>query len=243
MWCYESRFTRIWTNEYVREFPYGPSILSLVYVSKKCTVIRGDLQVGSEAHFMHFGGFYFGVSVVCLCGLMLFSSGSMLCVLMECLCQCSLSGKEPHFHAPAPHLNMNHSVGRGDEWEIGVKSVFLIQTKMLDRQKHIKWGWKEPLQPTPHPADPFPSCWITCTERHVKDIVQPCKMVPFGGHTWEAVLPHATSVWAHALDWAPTWQKTSCLMTSWQSSWLSSTNSCTTQNWMPCCFCPLDAGY
>lgn len=164
MWCCESRFhTRIWTSEYVREFPYGPSILSLVYVSKKCTVIGADLQVGSEAHFMHFEGFYFGVSVVCLCGLMLFSSGSMLCVLMECLCQCSFSWKEPRFHAPAPRLNMNHSVGRGDEWEIGLKSVFLIQTKMLDRQKHIKWGGRSLWSLSLRPADPFPSCWITCT--------------------------------------------------------------------------------
>ena len=164
MWCCESRFhTRIWTNENIREFPHGPNILFQVYVSNMCSVIGADLQVGSETHFMHIGGFYFRVSVVCLCGLMPFSSGSTLCALMECLCQHSFSWKEPSFCAPAPLLNTNHSVGRGDEQEIGLKSLFLIQAKMLDRQNHIKWGWKEPQKPTLHPADPLPSCWITCT--------------------------------------------------------------------------------
>lgn len=115
--------------------------------------------------------------LVCLCGLMLFSSGSMLCVLMECLCQCSLSWKEPRFHAPAPHLNMNHSVGRGDEWEIGIKSMFLIQTKMLDRQKHIKWEWKEPLKPTPSPCWSFP---IMLNYLHLKTCQRHCPALQNG---------------------------------------------------------------
>lgn len=42
---------------------------------------------------------------------------------------------------------------------------------------------------------------------------------------------------------APTWQKASCLMTGSQSISSSSTDPCTEQNGMSCCFCPLDARY
>lgn len=33
----------------------------------------------------------------------------------------------------------------------GLKSIFQIQTKMLDRKNHIKWGWQVPQNPSPSP--------------------------------------------------------------------------------------------
>lgn len=95
----------------------------------------------------------------------------MLCALMECLCQCSFSWKKTNFHAPAPLFNVNHSVGRGDEWEIGLKSMFLIQIEMLGRQNHIKWGWKEPQKPTPSPCWSFP---IMLNYLHLKTYQRRC---------------------------------------------------------------------
>lgn len=106
---------RIWTSDCIRGFPYEPSILSLVYVSKKCSIIGVNLRL-----FMR-------PTLCILCELTsecLYSASAEWCpaavavyyVLMKCLCHWSFNWKEPSFHAPAPLLHVNHSMGKGDEW-------------------------------------------------------------------------------------------------------------------------------
>lgn len=107
---------RVWTSEWIIGFPYEPSILSLGCVSKKCSVIGADPRL-----FMR-------PTLCILCELTseyLYSASVdwcpvavevYLCALLECLCQWNFNWKEPSFYAPAPLLQMNHSMGKDNEW-------------------------------------------------------------------------------------------------------------------------------
>lgn len=179
---------RIWTSECIRGFSYEPNILSLVYVSTKCSIIGADLRL-----FMR----------------------PILCILCELTSECLYSASvdwcpvavEVHYVHSWSAFVSEISTERSQvsvlqhlfcmwtiAWErvmsgvIGIKSMFLILTKMLDRQNHINGDGRCLRSLSLHPAGPFPPCWITCAWRHIKNIVQPCNGAPFGGYTSEAVL-------------------------------------------------------
>lgn len=85
---------------------------------------------------------------------------------------------------------------------IGLKSMFLIQTKMLDWQNHIKWGWQVPQKPPPSPCLSFPTVLNYLYMKTLSCTVQPCNGASFGGYTSEAVL-----LWYHCepMAWTVPW--------------------------------------
>lgn len=106
---------RIWTSECIRGFPHEPSILSLVYVSKKCSVIGADLRL-----FMR-------PTLCILCELTseyLYSASVDWCpVAVKVLDVRSwsafvsgISTERSQVFSPAPLLHVNHSMGKGNEW-------------------------------------------------------------------------------------------------------------------------------
>lgn len=90
-------------------FHNSPSVLSQV-CSQKCSIVGEDSFIWGPV-YAFWGRFDFWVSVGCLCELMCYSSGNMLCALLECLSQCSCSWNDPSLHAPTPKYGMVKWVG------------------------------------------------------------------------------------------------------------------------------------
>lgn len=83
---------------------------------------------------------------------------------------------------------------------IGLKSMFLIPTKMLDRQNHIKWGWQVPKKPSPSPCWSFPTVHLKTYQKHCPAL----QWCPF----WRIHIRGCSSPWYH------------CESTAWTVSWL-----------------------
>lgn len=154
---------RIWTSDCIRGFPYEPSILSLVYVSKKCSIIGVNLRL-----FMR-------PTLCILCELTsecLYSASAEWCpaaVAVYYVCSWSafatgVSTERSQVSMLQHHFSMwTIAWERVMSGEIALKSMFLIQTKMLDRWNCINGGGRCLRSLPLHPAGPFPPCWITCT--------------------------------------------------------------------------------
>lgn len=166
---------RIWTSECIRGFPYEPSILSSVYVSKKCSVIGADLRL------------FIRPTLCILCELTseyLYSASVEWCpaaVAVYYVCSWSafaggVSTERSQVSMLQHHFSMwTIAWERVMSGEIGLKSMFLIQTKMLDRQNHIKWGWQVPQMPSPSPCWSFPT---VLNYLHLKTYEKHCPALP-----------------------------------------------------------------
>lgn len=85
----------------------------------------------------------------------------------------------------------------------GLKSMFLIQTKMLDRQNHIKWGWQVPQKPSPSPCWSFPTMLNYLHLKTYKKYSPALQWCPF----WRIHIRACASPWYHCepMAWTVPW--------------------------------------